>query len=132
MKVEFKKWNTEIISCIEMVSAKKDSTRHYFLLYYLVLFACRTSDTLEASNIWDRPGVFYILCGDIMWRKNRKHSYITRSNHCMQIRVYTRTLLPLRFVILLFEQEGLSYRFYYILGHVIFDTRRRIKSANFA
>jgi len=49
----------------------------------------------------DRLDVLYILCSD--WRKNRKHSYITRSNHCTQICLYTRTLLCIIYIIFLFD-----------------------------
>lgn len=88
-----------------MISAKMDSTQYIIsFIPSSIIYLSYKWHAIGASNIWDRPGVFYILCGDIMWRKNRKHSYITRSNHCMQIYmcIYTRTLLMYHCVSLYF------------------------------
>lgn len=92
----------------------------------LRLFSRRTrSDTLKANGVWDRLGVLYILCSD--WRKNRKHSYITRGNHCTQIDtcIYTNThahfaIYYILSVMLYCYLESLSYWFLFLTrGHTL-------------
>lgn len=81
-------------SCRELIiktdwPAEKDKSLLQFTASGIIFSSRAGNATRErASGVRDRLGVFYILCGD--WRKNRKHSYITRSNHCTQIYTHTR------------------------------------------